>query len=172
MGLNEAQQSYLKTSLSFGQQLHSYWGEFSGYEHWQDTLSAYFLPHIEYSIALLTEDKVLKEIDQDWFTTYFGLFNNTVQLITAYYKVVSATRSEQIKKILNTYVSDWESIPTLSQKALRGLRELAGVSCILVGMRSEDYVNDVLIEIQTPCPKKTDQNWDKLTEVVHAISEL
>ncbi len=172
MGINESKQFYLQKNISFGGQLQTYWNEFSGYEHWQDTLSTYFLTHIEYTVSLLTHETVLRDSDQELFTSYFGLFNNTVQLISEYYKVISSTRSEQIKKILNTHISDWKSIPTLSQKAIRGLRELDGVNCILVGMRSEDYVNDILIEIQNKVLKQTNENWKKLTEVTHAISEL
>ena len=36
----------------------------------------------------------------------------------------------------------------------------------------EEYLNDILIEIQTRRPQKTDQNWNKLKEVIREISKL
>lgn len=45
----------------------------------------------------------------------------------------------------------WEKIPALSQLALRALRSTAGIKAVLMGMRREVYVEDVLEELSKPC---------------------
>lgn len=60
----------------------------------------------------------------------------------------------------------WESIPSLSQLALRALRSTAGITAVLMGMRREMYVEDVLQELRRPCEvidrKKT---WQQISEL-------
>ena len=172
MGCDKAHSDELKKSISWGQQLSHHWNNFLGYEHWKDTLSAYFLPHIDHTLGVLADKNRLKSEDEEWFNQYLQLFNTTIQHLSAHYKSISANRSEHIKTILNRHIPDWCDCHTLSQKAIHGLRELDGVSSILVGMRKEEYLNDILIEIQTPRPQKTDQNWNKLKEVIREISKL
>ena len=118
MGLSEANCTHLKNSVSLGQQLKHHWHSFFGYEHWKETLSSYFLPNIEYTIQLLTERNRLSSTNEEWFNTYFDLFNIAIKSISSYYKGVSSNRSEQIKRILNHHIPDWRDIPTLSQKAI------------------------------------------------------
>lgn len=45
----------------------------------------------------------------------------------------------------------WGNIPALSQLALRALRSTAGITAVLMGMRQEVYVEDVLQELRQPC---------------------
>jgi aryl-alcohol dehydrogenase-like predicted oxidoreductase len=46
---------------------------------------------------------------------------------------------------------EWASAETLSQIALRAIRSTAGITAVLVGMRTEAYVEDVLTELRRPC---------------------
>ena len=51
----------------------------------------------------------------------------------------------------------------MTHKALRALRTIQGVSCVLSGMRHIDYVNDILAELKEPVDIKVEkQNWFKL----------
>ena len=53
---------------------------------------------------------------------------------------------------------------TLSQKAVRAVRFTPDVSCVLVGMRREEYVADVLAELRHPIKQKGRlESWRKLT---------
>ncbi|WP_378953356.1 aldo/keto reductase [Pelosinus sp. sgz500959] len=60
----------------------------------------------------------------------------------------------------------WINIPALSQLALRALRSTAGITAVLMGMRQEVYVEDVLHELRQPCEvverKKT---WKHISEL-------
>lgn len=61
----------------------------------------------------------------------------------------------------------WKNIPALSQLALRALRSTAGVTAVLMGMRQESYVEDVLHELRQPCEfidrRKT---WEAIQNVL------
>jgi hypothetical protein len=155
-----------------GTQLDSYWREFSGVEHWKDVLSSYFLPHVEQCLLTLNQHLTLNPADLDWIEQYFGLFNQTAKYISDYYQSVSATRSDQIKSIISQHIPQWKHALTLSQLAIKSLRELPGLSCVLIGMRNEDYVNDVLIELYQSPPEQHLKNWETLSEAINEISKL
>jgi aryl-alcohol dehydrogenase-like predicted oxidoreductase len=54
----------------------------------------------------------------------------------------------------------------LSQMALRALRSTSGITNVLVGMRQESYVNDVLEELGRSVSKKErTESWHKLQEM-------
>ena len=59
---------------------------------------------------------------------------------------------------------NWAQAGTLSQKAIRALRSTTGVSVVLVGMRRDAYVEDVLTELHRTV-EQTDRrdSWHKLT---------
>lgn len=73
---------------------------------------------------------------------------------------VSSIYLEEAARVLNRirYALDnadpGEKQGVLSQKAIRALRSTAGVSAVLVGMRSTAYVEDVLIELKRPTEQK------------------
>ena len=48
-----------------------------------------------------------------------------------------------------TIAPAWEA-PTLSQMAVRALRATSGVTSVLVGMRTVDYVADVIADLYRP----------------------
>ena len=58
---------------------------------------------------------------------------------------------------------DWTAAQNLSQLAFRVLRSTTGISTVLIGMRHEKYVEDVLDEIGRPCSVGARQNsWAKI----------
>ena len=61
---------------------------------------------------------------------------------------------------------DWSVAENLSQIALRVLRSTAGISSVLMGMRSKQYVEDVLAELRRPCrvASRTD-SWRKVEDL-------
>jgi len=76
----------------------------------------------------------------------------------------AARMLNRIRYAVNDADSDWEKPGTLSQKAIRSLRSTAGVSVVLVGMRREAYVEDVLIELKRPMAQKDRRDsWVGLT---------
>ena len=69
--------------------------------------------------------------------------------------------------LIKTY---WEKADTLSRKAVRALRSTTGVATVLVGMRREAYVKDVLTELQRPLEQKERQNsWARLQQSLEDV---
>jgi hypothetical protein len=59
--------------------------------------------------------------------------------------------------------SDWDRSTPTSRLALRALRSTAGVTTVLVGMRREEYVEDVLAEIREPVDlRRRTESWRRL----------
>ena len=70
----------------------------------------------------------------------------------------------RIRYAVNDADPQWSQESNLSQKAIRALRSTTGVSVILVGMRRDAYVQDVLTELKRPVEQKDRRkSWDKLT---------
>jgi hypothetical protein len=70
---------------------------------------------------------------------------------------------------------DWSLDCPLSQLAIHVLRSTQGISSILVGMRDEAYVSDVMAELSRPIVKLPRQaSWQCLAEKAAkaAIDEL
>ena len=64
----------------------------------------------------------------------------------------------------------WAGAKTLSRMALRALRSTAGVTCVLVGMRRERYVEDVLAELREQVETgDREESWKTLRETQEEI---
>lgn len=73
---------------------------------------------------------------------------------------------QEFKNKVAAFDSAWHDIPTLSQLALRVLRSTPGVTGVLMGMRQEHYVEDVLQELQKPCEKVAGRKiWAALSDL-------
>ncbi|MGD9302404.1 MAG: hypothetical protein PVI13_12580, partial [Desulfobacterales bacterium] len=71
----------------------------------------------------------------------------------------------RIRYAVNDADPDWEIQGTLSQKAIRCLRSTTGVTTVLVGMRRDAYVEDVLSELNRPMEQKDRQSsWARLRQ--------
>ena len=61
---------------------------------------------------------------------------------------------------------DWAEAASLSQIALRALRSTWGITSVLVGMRREAYVTDVLEELGRPVDQKErTESWNRLRNI-------
>ncbi len=60
---------------------------------------------------------------------------------------------------------DWSQAATLSQMAVRALRSTLGITTVLVGMRRESYVDDMLEELGRPVTREDrTESWRKLRD--------
>jgi aryl-alcohol dehydrogenase-like predicted oxidoreductase len=71
-----------------------------------------------------------------------------VRLSEKVYQGEAAKQAIQFKNRVGSMEKSWKGIPTLSQLALRVLRSTCGITSVLVGMRREVYVDDVLQELR------------------------
>jgi aryl-alcohol dehydrogenase-like predicted oxidoreductase len=70
-----------------------------------------------------------------------------LEAVGSRYGEQAAKRSTRIKENLSSVDREWSEAATLSQMAIRALRSTTGITTVLVGMRREAYVMDVLEEL-------------------------
>ncbi len=86
-----------------------------------------------------------------------------VRLAEKHYYGEGAAQARRFRDKTAALDEDWSAAENLSQIALRVIRSTAGISSVLMGMRSRPYVEDVLAELRRPCriASRTD-SWKKL----------
>jgi aryl-alcohol dehydrogenase-like predicted oxidoreductase len=79
-----------------------------------------------------------------WWEKYQIAMQAALLSITYWLENEASMRSERLKVKLNQAVPKLKTSPTLSSAVLRIYHSIEGVDCVLVGMRKETYVEDVL----------------------------
>lgn len=161
---NPEHRSQLNQLFCIGEQLHSHWHTCNGYFHWKDVLSLALLPNLEYAVTLLSQFPQPDPI-QLWLQLYIQRVNTIAKFISAYYSEDHNQRVHSIKKIAQELDTSLQKLETLNQIALRALRQTEGVSCILVGMKHIEYVNQITGELKTTIQQTPNKEfWQNLSE--------
>jgi aryl-alcohol dehydrogenase-like predicted oxidoreductase len=71
----------------------------------------------------------------------------------------------KIHDALNALVAEEYQTLSLSQKAVLLVRSVPGVTSVLVGMRSEEYVEDVVFGLQAKPVEHVEEIWSRLATV-------
>lgn len=89
-----------------------------------------------------------------------------IRLSEKVYQGEAARQALEFKNKVEALENTWSNIASLSQLALRALRSTAGVSSVLVGMRREMYVEDVLHEVRQPATSVVRTGtWQKIRQM-------
>lgn len=148
--------------LAVGLMLQGRWQGFGTYHNWRDIQTQFLLPRAKNGIEFLSSLENLPAETPDWLETYVEAINITFAAVSAFYQEASARRAEAIQNSAVAADSDW-SAPTLSHTAVNALRSTAGITSVLVGMRQEAYVNDILEALSRPIvTKNRAASWQKL----------
>ncbi|MEQ8223862.1 MAG: hypothetical protein ABRQ37_16220 [Candidatus Eremiobacterota bacterium] len=83
-----------------------------------------------------------------------------MEKIGDYYITKAIEKSDRIHEQLNTFLPDSAKHATLSGKAIWMLRSMPHISSVLVGMRKEHYVDDVIKSLKIPAYKGGYELWD------------
>jgi hypothetical protein len=131
----------------------------SGVTHFNEIKSQYLIPQINFAL------KEIYNLDRDnpaavsllnQFAVTVNILLNSVGSIFAKSKNME---NEKIHSMLNDYfVRTEDSIP-LSQKAAKIISCLPGVSCVLIGMRKENYVRDIIAANKLETSKNITDFW-------------
>lgn len=150
--------------FSFSEELLNSWKTFNTLDYWKNVMMQYFLPRLLFCKQAITEYKQLSKELWEYIDEGIQLGNNILIAITDYYKAQHSEVVDIIKQKLEKNNSLYSKNRPLSQNALRLLRCTKGVSSVLVGMRQEAYVDDVLNELQTTIQLENDlSSWEKLS---------
>jgi aryl-alcohol dehydrogenase-like predicted oxidoreductase len=167
MALAPATQSQVMEQLATGAVLKQHWQSFGTYERWQELQEYYFLPRVKGVFQFLKEKGNLTEEISSWIHSHQEKLEVLLEAVGSSYREEAAKRCGQIKKGLSSVDTDWSEAETLSQMAIRALRSTAGITTVLVGMRRETYVEDVLEELARPVDnKERTESWHELLKII------
>ncbi len=166
LDLAPATQSQVLEQLATGAVLKQNWQSFGTYERCQELQEYYFLPRVKGIFQFLKNQQGLAEEVSSWVNSHQEKLEVVLEAVASIYRKEAATRCGQIKKRLSSVEADWAEAATLSQMAVRALRSTAGITSVLVGMRREAYVEDVLEELARPVEKKErTESWHELQKI-------
>lgn len=89
--------------------------------------------------------------------------NQLIRLAENVYRGDSAAHVKAFRDRVAKMDPAWKNAKSLSHLAIRALRSTKGVTSVLVGMRTQKYVEDVLTELKVPC-EQTDRRaaWEQI----------
>lgn len=148
--------------LAVGRMLEGNWGGFGTFQNWQDVKGRFILPRSQTAVEFLSNRPNLPAETASWLDTYVEAVNIALAALSAFYQEQAAKRTSRIKETATAADPDWQA-DTLSQTAVRALRSSEGISCVLVGMRQQRYVLDVLADLSRPVEVKDRSDaWQKM----------
>ncbi|MCP3944976.1 MAG: aldo/keto reductase [Desulfobacteraceae bacterium] len=163
---NDEVRDRLPGFFSIGKELMNHWKDFHDFVHWKEILYQFFLPRIETAVQIIADNNIVSVEHEKWISSYLVLVNNTMKQISTYYKGKVAWKKNAVKDIVVEVDKDWSSAGNLSQMAIRAIRSTAGVSSVLVGMRQDNYVEDVISELKKSISYGSKiESWTKMKEI-------
>jgi hypothetical protein len=156
------QQRPLLEQLAIGRTLQGQWRSLGSYQNWLDLLYHYFLPRAQMAIQSLSNRSDLPPEARQWVDGYVDAVDIASAAVSAFYQEAAAGRIEHIKAQVAEATGDWVT-GSLSQSAIRALRSTSGINCVLVGMRRQGYVDDILAELAVPLEQQPYETaWESL----------
>jgi len=131
-------------------QLENALSAFQGWEHWDHVKQIYLMPHVVANLNHLHHRMQETEGWTNWADSYVDAVVSLLDAITRKYENEAAQRSLQLSGKLKSIEAQLETAPTLSQQALRVVTSVAGVDCVLLGMRKTPYVEDAIEVLRAP----------------------
>ena len=157
-------QTRIKEQMAIGTALKHHWLNFGSYERWRQVKTGNFLPRIRGVMDFLEPYAEVNEDVSNWLTSHNQKIEEAFKAVDSIYAEAAAHKVERVHRVVGAADRHWSSEGSLSQKALRVIRSTAAVSCVLVGMRREVYVSDVLEELKRPVNQHPrTESWQKLT---------
>ena len=152
----------VKKLLSVGEWLDGKWEHLPSFEEWRDLLYTVIKPRIQYAFDLLQDPMKGNRDVSTLLQDYAESIDVMMEHITNFYTTKAAERSLVIHESLDMILPDDENNLSLSQKAILMLRSIEGISSVLIGMRSDEYVDDVLYGLQAKKLEGVENSWKRL----------
>ena len=154
----------IKEQIAIGDTLKHHWLNLGSFERWRQVKSGNLLPRIQGVVDFLKPHAEYNENLADWMSTHQKKIEDAFNAVASIYAEQAAHQVDRIRRAVAVADRHWAEAGTLSQKALRTIRSTPGVSCTLIGMRRNDYVSDVVTELQRQYEQKPRvESWRKLT---------
>ena len=155
----------IKEQMAIGEALKHHWLNFGSYDGWRNFKTGNFLPRIQGVLDFLEPFGSQNEEISEWMISHRQRLEDAFEAVASIYAEKAAHRLNRIRRAVAAADVDWAAEGTLSQKAVRAVRSTQGVSCVLVGMRREEYVSDVLTELRRPVRQDSRiDSWQIMTD--------
>ncbi len=166
LGLDQESRMAVEQFLTLGRNLdEGNWHEFATTEEWQDISQKVLAPRIQYAFNILRPLAQQVPSLLTFLTNYAEAVDEAFEHLTNYYGNRGQARSLKIHHALDALIGPDYAELSLSQKAVLLIRSLPQVSSVLVGMRSEDYAEDVIYGLQAPPVPNAAELWQRLAMV-------
>jgi aryl-alcohol dehydrogenase-like predicted oxidoreductase len=153
----------IKQQNEVGDHLKHYWKNFGSYENFRLAQKGTIWPRVQGVLDFLAPHAKDNEDLARWLDSRPILLQEALDAVGSVYVEEAEHILNRIRYAVNDADPQWARAGTLSQKSIRALRTTTGVSVVLVGMRREEYVEDVLDEIKRPLVQEDRQDsWTGL----------
>jgi aryl-alcohol dehydrogenase-like predicted oxidoreductase len=157
----------IKQQNEVGDHLKHYWKNFGSYENFRQAQKGMFRPRVQGVLDFLAPHAGNNADLAQWLASHPVCLQEALDAVGSIYIEEAARVLNRIRYAVNDADPQWEKQGTLSQKALRTLRTTAGVSVVLVGMRREAYVQDVLEELKRSLEQtERRHSWTRLSREI------
>jgi aryl-alcohol dehydrogenase-like predicted oxidoreductase len=151
--------------FSVGQLLEQRWQHFDSYQNWLEVQTQVLVPRVQAGLDYLSKQEDLPPRAGEWLGKYVIAMNEALRAVTHVYQAQAAETAAALREQAAVADAAWADAPSLSQLGLRALRSTAGVTSVLVGMRHQVYVEDVLAELRRPVAVAArDEAWERLAQ--------
>jgi aryl-alcohol dehydrogenase-like predicted oxidoreductase len=165
LSLTASSRDQIMSQAAMGETLLQHWRDFGSHDRWQELQAHYFVPRAQALLQFLEEHGDQSRSIVSWLEIYQERVLAAFQAVTSVYRAESARRSRLIRSWIASVDSLWAEARILSRMAVRAVRTTAGVTCVLVGMRRESYVEDVLSELREQIEaREREKPWGALQE--------
>ena len=160
----------IKQQINVSDTLKHYWRNFGSYERWRQAKNGMMMPRIQGVMDFLQQHRDANPDLASWMTDHSACLNAAFKAVGSIYAEKAALQSQAVRQLVSAADPDWSTEGTLSQKAIRSIRSTTGVATVLVGMRREAYVDDVLLELSRPIESQERRaSWSNLRERTAAV---
>jgi hypothetical protein len=149
LALEEKVSEAVNAFLKAGKMFKEYWKNFKGIENFNDVQKQFLIPRLNYAFSVIVKSEGVTDEMKTKLDRIAQQINKLLRMIGSVYGLKANQRSKRIHEKLDELISDKEFKKlSLSQKCLLLIDSLNGVSCTLVGMRQNKYVDDVISGLQ------------------------
>lgn len=164
--LSEENKKAVNYFLKAGQLLKENWKSFGSIESFNDVKKQFLIPRVNFAFTALVSSPNLTGEMKDRLDQIAKQTNKLMKIMDSIYGLMGNVRSKELHLQLNTIVEHYEADKfkdlTLSQKAMLFINSIDSISCTLVGMRQEKYVDDVLVSLRASRLNNVIEKWSKL----------
>ncbi len=144
-------------NFTFLSVIETYKDKFGTVEHYQQALNYTIIPQLKKLIARVERLDKQKE----FYDSYLHLLNEGIEKMGDYLDAKFSTKMlpllERLRQIDSSLFDK-----TLSQSAVLSLLSFKGINSVLVGMRKESYVQDILPVLNSKIPSLTEKDLEGL----------